>query len=231
MRTLMTGLMAAAFLFAIAGCKEEGAVPTDKPKAEFIQTAEQQMANLDSRIDKAKSEAAGQGDAAEAVIESATEMAEEKLETLRKSMLPALNDAMSSDDIANAKADINRTLVDATSEVERAEKALAESMTDRQRYADSVTGELGAIETRLAEARAEAANVDATVKDRVSAAGESVEEAIDEARKALDRFKDASDSDAGTIQKNIDHLLASAKSTLDDMRKMIDDATQQASAS
>ena len=108
MKTLVISLSVVAIALPIIGCGGgESTVSTSKPKDEFIKQAENNISDLEGRVDKAKQDVANQSGSAKATVETATEQAEEKLETLRDTLLPQLRDASGEQSIEDTKKRVN----------------------------------------------------------------------------------------------------------------------------
>jgi hypothetical protein len=223
MRLQLIAACAAGLLVALPGCGGQSAVDTNVPKAEFVKEVDQKLTDFESRISKVKSQAQGREAGASTVIESATEMAEEKIRVIRHTQVPGLNSASDEETVAQAKKDINRALNEIDSEVKRAEVALAGAKSDKEKFAEATQGKLNDLAARLKDVHGKAMTAQADVQTRITAAVKSADEAIEEAGKALDRYHRAPDDALATIRSEVNRLIDSGEAKVAEAHRIFDD--------
>ena len=186
----------------VAGCSRSATVNTEQDKADFISATQESLKNLESRVDKVKAQSQGREMATATVLESSTEMAEEQIETIRNTQIPALQEATDEQKVAQFREDIRRALQEATRDVDRAETTLAAAKDDREKFAESVRSQLRNFDMRLTDVRTQAKALSEETVTRISAMGEMIEEGIEEADKALKKHRDAEDNESAKVIRN-----------------------------
>lgn len=206
---------------ALIGCGKKTEVKTDQPISTFITAVEAKLAEFETRIKTIKDQAKTSPEGTKVTIEGATEMAEEKIETIRDTQFPALKKAVSTDQIEQAKKDINTTLAEIGKEVDRAKTALAEAQNSREKYTTETRIKIDQLKKDLQTAVDKSKNLPEQTAARFHTAHESAEEALQEAGAALDSYKDAAEDQAGKVKDEVKRLLSEAEAKLKEAKNAL----------
>lgn len=201
-------------LIGITGC--EGDQIDEKQTAQaFNKDVETRLNSFDSRLSEVKSQMSGREEAVRNRIETFTEQAEEKIETLRDSAMPQLTEAATTEERDRIKDTINDTLTGIEQDVKSAESVLADVKTTRERFTESTNETLSQLRDRYDDLKGKAEGYEGSAKAELDLALESAEEAIQEAGDSLDEYKSAAQEQAGQMRDTIDSLVADAGKQLD----------------
>jgi DNA repair exonuclease SbcCD ATPase subunit len=201
------------------GCEKP--VSEDQPAQSFARDARARITTLERRIDTIKSDADDAAPTVKATVEQRTEMAEEKLETLRESSIPALEAAVGEDDIASLKDTINDSLESVQDDIDKARSALEEGNTERENYVLDTRQKINGLEGDLEAIQQKVGELSGAAEAQYKQSREAAEEAIDEARSQLDGLEDASEEQASEYKDNIESLIDQAKTNIDALRDQV----------
>lgn len=213
-KVLGATLLCGAILAGLAGCKEDKVNKDQLPSA-FKMDVENKLKDFENRLSKVKSEMSGRAEGVRNTVKVATELAEEKIETLRDSTLSTLMEAVNPEEIDRIKDTINRTLDEIDDSVARAEDRIADARSKREVYAESTSKALDELRELYDDVKSRAKDIEGAVKAEVDQALESAEEAIQEADRSLSAYEAAAEDQVDEIEGNIDSLILEAKEKLD----------------
>jgi len=216
-------MTAAVGMVLAAGCGGGEEVEQDQPADQFKKDTEAAIKELNARLDEAKRQKQHLAEAAAARLESATEMAEEQVETLRDTLLPQLTRS-AGEEVGRQKARINAALNELRGHVDEAESVVAENLSEARKFARDTDRRLAELRERLSNVREQAAAKGEDAKQRIDADAEMAEEAIQEAGSRLGDYREASKEAAAEIAENIKSLLDSASRKLDAMAESLTDS-------
>jgi ElaB/YqjD/DUF883 family membrane-anchored ribosome-binding protein len=207
-------LLCGALVVAPVGCKSKQ-VDENQTVAAFKTDVESRLSGFESRLSHVKSEMGEREVAVRDKVETLTEQAEEKIETLRDSTVPKLDDVTSDEARDNIKETINAALADIQSAIEKAESTLARAKTAREKYSEDTEATLDSLHDRYEDLEDRAGNYEGDARAKIDMALESAEEAIQQARSSLDKYSNAAEDQADRIHDNVDSLLSDARDELD----------------
>ncbi len=212
--SIVVGLAVAA----LTGCGKSK-VDTEQPADQFKNDVQTKIQDLETRIDDAKGKKPKLAKAEADALESATEMAEEKIETLRQTSLPKLTE-LSGKELDQLKSTINATLVEIGNQVAKAEEAVEKGLSAKDQFLSETNDKLAKLRERWDGAEKKVSGLKDAAKSKATVALESAEEAIQEANSSLGRYKSAAKEDARKIRSNIENLLSKAGQELDKIDEM-----------
>lgn len=213
--------VAVSVVVAGVGCGRDK-VDEAQPAAQFRAAVEGRLTDFEARIARAKKVRSDlPGSQADAMI-SATEMAEEKIETLRGVSLPKLAE-VSGEDLTQIKADINAVLVEIADQIKKAEAAVEKGLPDKAKFARDTREELKALSDQLSKAKKQTKGLGPVAESKATVALESAEEAIQEAGSSLGRYLSAKDG-GDKIRANVQDLVKQAKAELAKAQEAIESA-------
>lgn len=212
MRRVTLIIVLSSASLALFGCNRSK-VETEQPAAQFKDDVEAKLKDFDSRISEAKAQKAKLSKAQADALETATEMAEEKIETLRDTSLPTLSE-VSGKELETLKESINTTLSEIAGQVDQAEQAVEKGLSTEERFQSQTKDQLAELRRRWDRVKEKSQDLGDAAKSKATMALESAEEAIQEADSSLDRYASASKDEAQKIRSNIEGLLSTAKQEL-----------------
>jgi len=223
MRTIEMLLVTGALLLVAPGCRREAEVSGSQTPSAFAADVENKLKDLENRIAEAKDQKPKLGEGLARTLETATEMAEEQIETLRDTSLPTLRDAAAAEAEA-IKAQINETLVAIDRQITKAEDAIKRGLSEKEEFTQDVTDRLGKLDERMGRLRTRLDGLGDAAKSKATVALETAEEALQEARGSVDRYRDAAADNAAELRRNVADLLKEAGNKLDDAEKTVQPA-------
>ncbi len=219
-------LSALVFSLVLAvGCSEN-TVDKDQPTDAFIGDVKAELAKLNQRSDNLKQRKDALTTADATRVENATEMAEEKMETIRDSSLPALAEATDPDQVESLKEQINNTLSEVKSELDRARDIIDEQTATDTSFLDERKEELAGLKAKLDKLRSRKDDLADSAKAQMNQSLESAEEAIDQASSSLGKFKDAAGDQAEQMKEEIDMLVGKARDQVNTAAEYVAEQTE-----
>lgn len=207
-------ILSGAILVGLTGC-ENHQVNENQGDQAFTEDVQAKLSGFETRLAKVKSEMTGREEAVHTRVEVLTEQAEEKIETLRDSSLPTLTKAGGDEERQRVKNTINTTLSEIGDEVARAESAIQDATTAREKYFEETSVDLDKLRDRYDDLKTKAQGYTGAAKAELDMALESAEEAIQEARSNLPKYQAAAEDQADQMRKTIASLLDDAGRELD----------------
>jgi DNA repair exonuclease SbcCD ATPase subunit len=217
---LLGGLLLAGLAVVVLPACEKP-IDEDQPAQSFVDDTKARLSTLESQVDTIKEQVGDQSDAVQATVEQKTELAEEHIETLRESSIPALEKATQQEQISELKNTINETLTTIEGNIEEAREALRDAGSKRENYVLDTKSKLNSLETELDTLEDKAEDLGDATQAQYDQAKENAEEAIDEARSQLDQYSEATEDEASQLKDNIDSLLDKAESSLKQVRDQV----------